>query len=65
MNVKELVGSGEKIGLLTLPFLVIGLILNIMIPSAFHVGGPPAILKVVSILLLITGLIMYPEFLCC
>jgi protein-S-isoprenylcysteine O-methyltransferase Ste14 len=59
MNVKELVGSGEKIGLLTLPFLVIGLILNIMIPSAFHVGGPPAPLKVVSILLLIPGLIIW------
>jgi len=59
MNVKELVGSGEKIGLLTLPFLVIGLILNIMIPSVFHVGGPPAALKVVSILLLIPGLIIW------
>lgn len=59
MNIKELVGSGEKIGLLTLPFLVIGLVLNILIPSAFQVGGPPTALKVISILFLIPGLIIW------
>jgi len=37
---KALIGSGEKIGLLTMPFLVPGLILNIMNPSVFTVGGP-------------------------
>ena len=54
-----LVGSGDKIGLLTLPFLIIGLILNILFPSAFHVGGPPIALKVISIILLIPGVIIW------
>jgi len=54
-----LVGSGDRIGLLTLPFLIIGLILNILFPSAFHVGGPPIALKVISIILLIPGVIIW------
>lgn len=59
MNLKELVGSGEKIGLLILPFLVIGLTLNILFPSFFSVGGPPAALKVISMILLIPGVIIW------
>ena len=59
MKLKVLVGSGDKIGLLTLPFLIIGLILNILFPSAFHVGGPPIALKVISIILLIPGGIIW------
>ncbi len=43
MKLKILVGSGDRIGLLTLPLLIIGLILNILFPSAFHVGGPPTV----------------------
>ena len=56
MKLKALVGSGEKIGLLALPFLIVGLILNIMNPSLFSVGGPSSVLKVISILLLIPGI---------
>ena len=59
MKLKALVGSGDKIGLLTLPFLIIGLILNILFPSAFHVGGPPTVLKVISIILLIPGVTIW------
>jgi protein-S-isoprenylcysteine O-methyltransferase Ste14 len=59
MKLKELVGSGEKIGLLTLPFLIIGLILNIMIPSLFNVGGPSIVLKVISIIILIPGVTIW------
>ena len=59
MKLKVLVGSGEKIGLFTLPFLIIGLILNILFPSAFHVGGPPIALKVISIILLIPGVTIW------
>ena len=59
MKLKVLVGSGDRIGLLTLPFLIIGLILNILFPSAFHVGGPPIALKVISIILLIPGVIIW------
>jgi protein-S-isoprenylcysteine O-methyltransferase Ste14 len=59
MNLKLLVGSGDKIGLFVLPFLVIGLILNILFPSFFSVGGPPMVLKVISIILLIPGLTIW------
>ncbi len=59
MNLKLLVGSGERIGLLVLPFLVIGLILNIVFPSWFNVGGPSSVLKVISIILLIPGVIIW------
>jgi protein-S-isoprenylcysteine O-methyltransferase Ste14 len=57
MKLKVLVGNGKKIGLLTLPFLIIGLILNIINPSLFSVGGPPIVLKVISIIILIPGVI--------
>jgi protein-S-isoprenylcysteine O-methyltransferase Ste14 len=59
MNLKVLVGSGEKIGLFTLPFITIGLILNILYPSAFKVGGPSTTLKVVSVIFLIPGVIIW------
>jgi protein-S-isoprenylcysteine O-methyltransferase Ste14 len=59
MKLKALVGSGDKIGLLTLPFLIIGLILNIMFPSLFSVGGPSIVLKVISIIILIPGVIIW------
>jgi len=56
---KVLVGSGDRIMLLTLPFLVIGLILNIVFPSFFSVGGPPAVLKVVSVIVLVPGVTIW------
>ena len=59
MKLKVLVGSGDRIGLLTLPFLLIGLILNIIFPSAFHIGGPPTALKVIFIILLIPGVTIW------
>jgi len=59
MKLKVLVGSGEKIGLLTLPFLIVGLILNIIFPSLFSVGGPSIALKVISIIILIPGVIIW------
>jgi protein-S-isoprenylcysteine O-methyltransferase Ste14 len=59
MKLSVLVGSGDRIGLLTLPFLIAGLVLNIMFPSAFHVGGPPTALKVISIILLVPGVTIW------
>ena len=59
MKLKVLVGSGEKIGLLTLPFLIIGLVLNILYPSLFSVGGPSIVLQVISIIILIPGVIIW------
>jgi protein-S-isoprenylcysteine O-methyltransferase Ste14 len=59
MNLKRLVGSGDRIGLLTLPFLIIGLVLNILRPSLFSVGGPPMALKVLSVIVLIPGVMIW------
>ncbi len=59
IKLKDLVGSGEKIGLLTAPFLIIGFILNILFPSWFSVGGPSMVLKVISIILLIPGVVIW------
>lgn len=59
MKLKVLIGSGDKIGLITLPFLIIGVILNIIFPSVFSVGGPPTALRVISIILLIPGVIIW------
>jgi len=59
MKLKELVGSGDRIGLLALPFLVIGLILNIVFPSLFSVGGPSMVLRVISIVILIPGVTIW------
>jgi protein-S-isoprenylcysteine O-methyltransferase Ste14 len=59
MKLKELVGSGDRIGLFTLPFLVIGLILNIAFPAAFSVGGPSDALRVISIIILVPGVTIW------
>jgi protein-S-isoprenylcysteine O-methyltransferase Ste14 len=55
MNVKALAGSGDKIGLYTLPFVLLGVVLNLLFPAAFQVGGPPLFLQVLALLLLIPG----------
>lgn len=59
MKLIVLVGSGDKIGLLTLPFLVAGIIFNLMNPSLFSVGGPSIILRVISIIILIPGVTIW------
>jgi protein-S-isoprenylcysteine O-methyltransferase Ste14 len=59
MKLKALIGSGDKIGLLVLPFLVIGVVLNILIPSSFSVGGPSIILSVISLIILIPGITIW------
>ena len=59
MNIRELVGSGDRVGLLTLPFLVIGVALNLAFPSFFGVGGPPDILRWLSVAVLLLGLAMW------
>lgn len=59
MDLKLLVGSGDKVTLFALPFLAIGLILNVAYPSFFEVGGPPDALRVVSIVLLIAGVVIW------
>lgn len=54
-----LIGSGKKIGRLALPFLAAGLVLNILFPSFFSVGGPSYVLFVISVAVLIPGLIVW------
>jgi protein-S-isoprenylcysteine O-methyltransferase Ste14 len=59
MKLKILVGSGEKIGKLVLPFLIIGVIFNILKPSIFSVGGPQPALKVISAIVLVPGIFIW------
>lgn len=59
MNLKILVGSGRKIGLFTLPFLVTGLVFNILFPALFSVGGPSKALALISFLFIIAGLVVW------
>jgi protein-S-isoprenylcysteine O-methyltransferase Ste14 len=58
-SLRALIGSGDRIGLFTLPFLLVGLIVNIAYPSLFDVGGPPPILRVVSIAVLAVGVAIW------
>jgi len=55
LNLRVLVGSGDRIAAFVLPFLVAGVILNILFPAVFAVGGPPAVLQWVSVVMLIGG----------
>jgi protein-S-isoprenylcysteine O-methyltransferase Ste14 len=59
MKLAALVGSGDKIGLFVLPFLLVGLLLNIAVPSLFSVGGPSEALRVISILVLVVGVVVW------
>jgi protein-S-isoprenylcysteine O-methyltransferase Ste14 len=59
MQLRQLVGSGDRIMLLVLPILVVGVILNVLFPSFFAVGGPPALLIVISVVALIPGIAIW------
>jgi len=59
MKLKVLVGSGDKIGLFTLPFLLPGVMLNMLFPSFFSVGGPPMVVTVIALLMLLPGVTMW------
>ena len=59
MGLRILVGSGDRIGLFTLPFLLIGLTANVLRPSVFTVGGPPELLKIASAIVLIPGITIW------
>lgn len=59
MKLKALVGSGDRIGLFTLPFLLAGVALNVAFPAAFAVGGPPPLLAWVSVVVLAVGVVVW------
>jgi protein-S-isoprenylcysteine O-methyltransferase Ste14 len=59
MNLKTLIGSGDRIAVTVLPFAAVGVVLNIAFPSLFAVGGPPEALRVISIVVLIPGVAIW------
>jgi protein-S-isoprenylcysteine O-methyltransferase Ste14 len=59
LSLKDLVGSGDRIALFTLPFLVVGVGLNAAFPKLFEVGGPPPALEVISIVVLAIGVVLW------
>lgn len=59
MELRTLVGSGDRIGLFALPFLLVGLTANVVRPSVFTVGGPPRWLMAISLILLIPGITIW------
>lgn len=56
---KRLVGSGDKVMLAAMPVFVIGLILNLIGPQVFSVGGPAPWLRTLSMMLLVPGVILW------
>src|SRR5262245_16363702 len=58
-GLRRLVGSGDKIGLVTLPFLVVGGLLNWASRERFSVGGPSATLRLISILVLVRAIVIW------
>jgi protein-S-isoprenylcysteine O-methyltransferase Ste14 len=58
MKLKVLVGAGSRVMGLTLPFIVVGVIANILWPSLFHMGRGTAGL-VAGIVLLVIGMPMW------
>jgi protein-S-isoprenylcysteine O-methyltransferase Ste14 len=57
MKLKVLVGNGRKIGLFTLPFLIVGIPLNIIFPEFFMVNDTTGLIFWISLVLLIVGII--------
>ena len=59
MGLKRLAGSGDRIRLVVLPVLVVGVVLNVMVPEVFAVGGPPGWLAVLSAVVLVPGIVAW------
>jgi protein-S-isoprenylcysteine O-methyltransferase Ste14 len=56
---KRLIGSGDKVMRTAMPVFVVGLILNLISPQVFSVGGPVAWLRTLSIVVLIPGVTLW------
>lgn len=58
MKLRELIGSGESIGLFTIPFLLVGLVVYLLVPTFFTIESP-LILKIVSVICLVPGIVIW------
>lgn len=56
-GLKRLIGSGDRIGGFVLPFVVVGIALNVWRPALFSLGGPGEGLRLVSWAVLATGIV--------
>lgn len=56
-SVKTLVGAGHHIGAVVLPIVVVGVAANLLWPAVFAVGGPAPLLRTVSLVMLVPGVI--------
>lgn len=59
MKLKPLIGAGDTIALFVLPFVIVGVILQMVVPSACEVGGPSDPLRAISIAVLIPGVVIW------
>ena len=59
MELRRLIGSGDRIALVTMPFAIVGVVLNVAFPSAFEVGGPSSALRAFSIVVLTVGVAIW------
>jgi protein-S-isoprenylcysteine O-methyltransferase Ste14 len=59
LRLGALIGSGDRIGAFVLPFVLVGVALNIAFPEAFSVGGPPPWLRAVSAVVLAAGVVVW------
>jgi protein-S-isoprenylcysteine O-methyltransferase Ste14 len=59
LGLRALIGSGDRIGALVLPVIVVAVAFNLAFPDAFSVGGPPRWLQVVSVVVLCVGVIVW------
>jgi protein-S-isoprenylcysteine O-methyltransferase Ste14 len=57
LEIKRLVGAGDRIAIVTAPVLVIGVIANVAWPALFSVGGPAEWLRLASIVVLAVGVV--------
>ena len=58
-ELKSLVGSGDRIALFALPFLVTGVVLAVAFPSFFGAGGRAAPLQAAAIVALVAGVLVW------
>lgn len=53
MNIKQLIGSGDKIMKFTLPFAIIGIVLNVIYPQWFKINLEKTVFIIGTVLLIL------------